>query len=346
MTTPRVRAEELADFVAAFALDLNDDGAPRVPLAFVELGHVGAIEAFERAAGRSNTVLVGVAPDRVSADIGPAADALDLTLCADPDPPARSVVAVADLEATMAALEQSATANPRASVTLAGLLRATVVLPVASGLVAESTAYSMLLAGAECARWRRARPVRVAAPSAAPAVLVARAGDVLEVRLNRPERHNAYDRFVRDGLVDAFDVALADPSIAEIRLAGNGPSFCSGGDLDEFGTSADVTTAHLIRLDRSVAARVHQRRADTHVFLHGACIGAGIEIASFAGHVSAASSAFFQLPEIGMGLVPGAGGTVGITRRIGRWRTAYLALTGERIRAPLALEWGLVDAVG
>jgi hypothetical protein len=346
MTTPRVRAEELADFVAEFALDLNDDGAPRVPLAFVELGHVGAIEAFERAAGRSNIVLVGIAPDRIAADPLAAANALDLTLCAGAPPSERSLVGVADLDAAIAAIERSAATNPRAGVTLAGLLRATAVLPVASGLVAESMAYSMLLAGAEFARWRRSRPVRDVRPTGTPAVLVRREGDVLDVRINRPERHNAYDRFVRDGLVDAFDLALADPSIGEIRLAGNGPSFCSGGDLDEFGATADVTTAHVVRLDRSVAARVHRRRAETHVFLHGACIGAGIEIPSFAGHVTATPDAFFQLPEIGMGLVPGAGGTVGITRRIGRWRTAYLALTGERIRAPLALEWGLVDAVG
>jgi enoyl-CoA hydratase/carnithine racemase len=217
-------------------------------------------------------------------------------------------------------------------------------LPVASGLVAESTAYSMLLAGAEFARWRRARPVRVAPPPGDEPVLVRREGDVLDVRINRPERHNAFDRFVRDGLADAFDRALADPSIVEIHLSGNGPSFCSGGDLDEFGTSADVTTAHLVRLDRSVAARVHRRRAATRVRLHGGCIGAGIEIPSFAGHVTATPDAFFQLPELAMGLVPGAGGTVGITRRIGRWRTAYLGLTGERIDRTRALEWGLVDA--
>ena len=79
--------------------------------------------------------------------------------------------------------------------------------------------------------------------------------------------------------------------------------------------------------------------------LHGACIGAGVEIPSFAARVVATEDAFCQLPELAMGLVPGAGGTVGITKRIGRWRTAYLALTAARISATTALEWGLVDAV-
>jgi enoyl-CoA hydratase len=81
------------------------------------------------------------------------------------------------------------------------------------------------------------------------------------------------------------------------------------------------------------------------VEVHGACIGAGVELPSFAGHVVAAPDAFFQLPELSMGLVPGAGGTVSLTRRIGRYRTAYLALSGARIDAPTAARWGLVDAV-
>jgi enoyl-CoA hydratase/carnithine racemase len=59
----------------------------------------------------------------------------------------------------------------------------------------------------------------------------------------------------------------------------------------------------------------------------------------------AAPGAFFQLPEVGFGLVPGAGGTVSLPRRIGRQRTAWLALTGRRLDAEVAREWGLVDEV-
>ena len=66
---------------------------------------------------------------------------------------------------------------------------------------------------------------------------------------------------------------------------------------------------------------------------------------AFAGRVEAAPDATFALPEVAMGLVPGAGGTVSIPGRIGRHRTAWLALTGERIDAPTAREWGLVDEV-
>ena len=72
-------------------------------------------------------------------------------------------------------------------------------------------------------------------------------------------------------------------------------------------------------------------------------MGAGCELAAFAGNVVAAADATFSLPELGMGLVPGAGGTVSVTRRIGRHRAARFAITGDRIDAPTAQRWGLVD---
>ena len=75
-----------------------------------------------------------------------------------------------------------------------------------------------------------------------------------------------------------------------------------------------------------------------HARLHGACIGAGIEMTAFAKRVVARDDAFFALPEVGFGLVPGAGGTVSIPRRIGTHRTALLGLSGQRIDAALALD--------
>ncbi|HLT69358.1 MAG TPA: enoyl-CoA hydratase/isomerase family protein, partial [Acidimicrobiales bacterium] len=72
---------------------------------------------------------------------------------------------------------------------------------------------------------------------------------------------------------------------------------------------------------------------------------AGVEVAAFAGRVVAAPDATFRLPELGMGLIPGAGGTVSLTRRIGRQATARLVLTGETVDAVTALALGLVDEV-
>jgi enoyl-CoA hydratase/carnithine racemase len=74
-------------------------------------------------------------------------------------------------------------------------------------------------------------------------------------------------------------------------------------------------------------------------------VGAGIELAACAGHVVATADTRIGLPEVAMGLIPGAGGTVSLPARIGRHRTAWLALTGRTLDAPTAHAWGLVDAL-
>ena len=235
--------------------------------------------------------------------------------------------------------------TPRAAAVLAQVLRAGTALPVAAGLVVESTAYATLQSGAEFAAWLATRGVRAATADAAPPVAVERVEDRLFVTLDRPRRHNAFSAAMRDALVEALTLAAVDPTVHAVELRGNGPSFCSGGDLDEFGTCPDPATGHLIRTTRSPGRLVAALADRVRVHVHGACIGAGVELAAFAGRVTAAPDAFFALPEVGMGLIPGAGGTVSIPRRIGRQRTAWLALTGARIDAATARAWGLVDAI-
>lgn len=201
----------------------------------------------------------------------------------------------------------------------------------------------MLLGAPEFTAWRTQVARRAVAAGSEP-VHLERDGGTLRVTLNRPDRHNAFGRAVRDGLLDALELALMDTSVGEVVVTGAGPSFCSGGDLDEFGTTPDVATAHLVRLHRSAGHAVATLGDRIRFEVHGACIGAGVEVPSFAPRVAARDDAYFRLPELGMGLIPGAGGTVGVTRRIGRWRTAYLALTDRAIDVATALEWGLVDA--
>jgi len=79
--------------------------------------------------------------------------------------------------------------------------------------------------------------------------------------------------------------------------------------------------------------------------VHGQVLGSGLEMAAFCGHVTCRAGARLGLPELALGLIPGAGGTVSITRRIGRWRTAYLVLSGVFVDPATALDWGLVDAL-
>ena len=233
-------------------------------------------------------------------------------------------------------------ANPLASYALTGVLRATAELPVDEGLAVESLAYSMLLAGPEFARWLDARGPMDPPPTGDEPVLLERDRDVLTITLNRPARHNAYAAALRDALVDALEVGVLDPGLTVV-LRGAGKSFCSGGDLAEFGTTPDVTTAHVIRTTRSAGRLLHALGSRLTIEVHGACIGAGTELGAFGHHVVVNGDAFFQLPEVAMGLIPGAGGTVSVTKRIGRHRAAWLALSGARLDVDSALAWGLVD---
>lgn len=243
-------------------------------------------------------------------------------------------------------LDRAVRASPAAAVSLVHVLRATEALPVAEGLTVESMAYSMLQHGATFERWLRTRTRREPREDeAAGPVRLERSGARLDVVLHRPSVHNALNAAMRDALCDAFELVALDSSIAEVHIRGDGPSLCSGGDLDEFGIATDAAAAHLLRIDRSVGRRIHAVADRTTVHLHGMCLGAGIELAAFAGHVVAAPDAMMGLPEVAMGLIPGAGGTISIARRVGRHRTAYLALTGARIDAAAARAWGLVDEI-
>jgi hypothetical protein len=339
----------VTDLASVASLELAADGMPDLPVALVELTDrvpdADAIEGAQRVAANASRVLVGVSSGVPRPEWRPLIDALALTLVetAGDEGLPLACVAVEDVDVAAARMLACAGKAPIAGTTLHRLLKTTAHVPVADGLVIESLAYSTLLAGPEFAAWLAARTPHEPKPEEQPPVVVERADSTLTITLNRPTRHNAYSARVRDVLVEALDVAICDPSVSRVELLGAGPSFCSGGDLDEFGTTPDPATAHVIRLERSVASRLHQLRDRLVARVHGACIGAGTEFAAFCGTVVAADDTYFQLPEVEMGLVPGAGGTVSVCRRIGRWRTAYLALTGGRIDVERALAWSLVD---
>ncbi|KAB2341534.1 enoyl-CoA hydratase/isomerase family protein [Actinomadura rudentiformis] len=326
-------------------LRLTTDGVPAEPLKVVDLQDAGSeVDEAQLAAhlGLRPQVIVGVLPDDPSPNALRLARACTVALTRSPLDAAQAVT-VRDLDDAVATLSSQVSAAPVAAISLHQLLCVQEHLPVAQALMAESAMYSTLLAGAEFARWRAARPVR-RAPETAEVVSVHREEDLLQIVLQRPARRNAYNRMMRDGLVDALTTATVDASL-DVMLTGAGPDFCAGGDLDEFGSATDVSVAHLLRTGRSAGWLLHRLRERTAVRLHGHCIGAGIELPAFAGRVIAEACTAIRLPEVAMGLVPGAGGTVSIVRRIGRWRTAWLALSGQVVSAGLALDWGLVDEV-
>lgn len=329
-------------FAGAGSPELDEKGHLRAPLVVLELDG----EDFA-ACGRVIPLLQPGGPIVVGHSTGPLPDASadlieSLTLTLAPAGPGRSWVKGGHRE--LDAIARTVAHAPQAALTLAALVSGAARTSVVDGLMLESLAYSMLLGSSEFGAWRAATP-RQDRPKVPQPVLLSRSGAVLQVSLNQPERHNAFSSSLRDGLVDALWLAELDDSITEVVLSGEGRSFCSGGDLDEFGSARDPAVAHGVRLNRSAGWAVHRIEHRVRAHLHGACIGAGIEVPAFASRVEARPGTWFQLPELSMGLVPGAGGTVSLTRRIGRWRTAFAALSGQRLDLDTAVAWGLVDSV-
>jgi enoyl-CoA hydratase/carnithine racemase len=264
--------------------------------------------------------------------------------CAD-----RRTVSVDSIPAALQQIEERAARWPQAAAVCDDVLRSLDIDgPAWPGLVTESLAYSTLQSGPEFARWLAERgPATV--PLLPEPVIVERSDDALLVRFNRPTRHNAFSTDARAALLDALEIPWLDPSVRGLVLGGNGPSFCSGGDLAEFGSFDDPASAHLARTRHSPALALDALAVKfgdaCRAEVHGQVLGSGLEMAAFCRHVTCRADATLGLPELALGLIPGAGGTVSITRRIGRWRTAYLVLSGQTIDPATALEWGLVDAL-
>jgi hypothetical protein len=287
-------------------------------------------------------VVIGVGrPDRHPPE---AEGAFDVLLTRDDDVPP-PWVSRPDLDVALLELNDAIDRSPTASVTLAQVLRAGQNARVEDAILIESLAYGLLQSGPEFAAWLSDKPPKDHRSSAEPIVAVDRQGDELTIMLNRPDVRNAYDAAMRDALVAALELVVEDDSIATVHFRGAGRNFCAGGDLAEFGTAPDPATGHLIRTTRSAPALLASRADRVTAHLHGTCVGAGVELPAFASRVVATADTTLRLPEVGMGLIPGAGGTASIPRRIGRHRTAWLALTGAELDARTAERWGLVDAV-
>lgn len=325
------RREELSAVFGVNALVIDD-----------REGHAADI------AGRARldvaTVVVGLAADAAGAvALGPWCD----VVLTEGGAARRPGLAVAgDIESALQRLLTAVDAQPLVAAALAVLLRAGPAEDVRDGLAAESALYGLLLGGPAFAAWRAQvggrRPT--ATEDGAP-LRVSRRDDVLSLVLDRPHVHNAFSATMRDALAEALALATVDERV-RVTLRGEGPSFCSGGDLGEFGTAREQVAAHVLRVTRSVPMLVHDLADRLEVRLHGAAVGAGIELAAFAGHVVADPGTRIRLPELSMGLIPGSGGTVSLPRRVGRHRAAWLMLSGEDVDATTAHDWGLVDTVG
>lgn len=169
-----------------------------------------------------------------------------------------------------------------------------------------------------------------------------RDGGVARIFLNRPQKVNALDSALLDALVAALQ--QVDETTRVVVLGGHGKAFCGGADLNEL-RGLDERTA------REFIGRVHRachavRRVPVPVVarLHGAVIGAGLELAAACDLRVAARGTRFAMPEVRLG-IPSVVEAALLPRLMGSGRAAWLVLTGEPVDAERAREWGLVESI-
>ncbi|NTX31663.1 enoyl-CoA hydratase/isomerase family protein, partial [Burkholderia pyrrocinia] len=161
---------------------------------------------------------------------------------------------------------------------------------------------------------------------------------VLVVTIDHPPV-NALSADVRRGLADALDAAQADDAIRAVLIVGAGRNFIAGADIREFGKPPVPPSLP------DVCERIESGTKPVVVALHGATLGGGLEVALAAHYRLAVPGAKLGLPEVTLGLLPGAGGTQRAPRLIGAKAALDLMLTGRHASAEEALALGLVDRV-
>lgn len=176
-------------------------------------------------------------------------------------------------------------------------------------------------------------------------VLYEKRDAVAFVTLNRPAVLNAYNVAMRDRLFEILSAVRDDSEVRVVVLRGHGSSFCSGGDLTEFGSAPSPLVARAVRWQRDVWGLLRGLSQVTIAAVHGHAIGSGFEMALLCDFRIAASDVLFRLPETGRGMIPGVGGTQSLSRLLRIGRALELVLTGRGVGAREAADLGLVNTV-
>jgi 3-hydroxyacyl-CoA dehydrogenase len=163
-------------------------------------------------------------------------------------------------------------------------------------------------------------------------------GDVAVITLNSPPV-NALSANVRDGLHDGFKAAIEDASVKAIVLICEGRTFIAGADISEFGGAAKGASLF------DVQKMMEDSPKPVIAAIHGTALGGGLEVALCAHYRVAVPSARCGLPEVNLGLLPGAGGTQRLPRIAGVEKALDMVTSGQHVPAKQCLEMGLVDAL-
>jgi len=164
------------------------------------------------------------------------------------------------------------------------------------------------------------------------------------VFLDRPQKANALDSASLDRLRQDFESLQKDEDLRVVVLAGRGKTFCGGADLEELKSLNASTAGAFVEKIHHVCQAIRDLPVPVVAQLHGAVIGAGLEIAAACDLRVAAEGTKFAMPEVRLA-IPSVVEAALLPRLMGAGRAAWLVLTGEAIDARRALEWGLVEEV-
>jgi enoyl-CoA hydratase/carnithine racemase len=166
------------------------------------------------------------------------------------------------------------------------------------------------------------------------------------VTINRPEALNVYNIQMRDDLYEVLSAIRDDDEVRVVIFKGAGEkAFCAGADLSEFLTAPSPIVARQVRFERDVWGLFLSIPQPLIVAIHGFVLGSGIEIALCCDIRIASEDARFGLPEVGLGIIPAAGGTQTLPRAIGRGRALEMLLTNRWLSGEEAFQYGLVNRV-
>jgi enoyl-CoA hydratase/carnithine racemase len=166
------------------------------------------------------------------------------------------------------------------------------------------------------------------------------------ITLNRPKALNAYNIKMRDELFEVLTAVKDDPEVAVIILKAAGEkAFCAGADLSEFLTAPPPVAARQVRFERDVWGLFLQIKKPLIAALHGYVLGSGIEMAMCCDIRVASDDARFGVPEMGLGIIPAAGGSQTIPRVVGRGYAMEMLLSGRWITAAEAKKIKMVNRV-
>lgn len=174
-------------------------------------------------------------------------------------------------------------------------------------------------------------------------LIVTRHGRVLQLTLNRPAARNALNNALLLQIAEQLEAAAADAEIAVCVVYGNERCFAAGADLNEMAEKDLPATLNDIR--PQLWARINAFTKPLIAAVNGFALGAGCELALLCDVVIAGDNARFGLPEITLGIMPGAGGTQRLIRSVGKALASRMILSGESIDARQALRAGLVSEV-